>query len=116
MRRMTLAAACLALSMAGAAHRASATETISVGTMQLTTAGGIILAEANGDFAREGLEIRHVWAQAAQDTVMAAAAGSIDIAGVFVPLPQLAASVVCLLAFAGLLAIFAVAALWAALS
>jgi branched-chain amino acid transport system permease protein len=30
---------------------------------------------------------------------------SLDIAGVFVPLPQLAASVVCLLAFAGLLAI-----------
>jgi len=30
---------------------------------------------------------------------------SLDVAGVFVPLPQLAASVVCLLAFAGLLAI-----------
>lgn len=80
MRRIILAAAALALSMAGAANRASATETITIGTMQLTTAGGIILAEANGDFAREGLEIKHVWAQAAQDTVMAAAAGSVDLA------------------------------------
>ena len=33
------------------------------------------LAEANGDLAREGLQVNHFWGQAAQDVVMATAAG-----------------------------------------
>jgi NitT/TauT family transport system substrate-binding protein len=60
--------------------RADQVQTISVGTMRLTSAGGVIMAEAHGHFAQEGLAVQHVWSQAAQDTVMAAAAGSVDIA------------------------------------
>ena len=79
MRRIWwLALACAAL-LHGPA-RAEELQKISIGTMRLTSAGGVVMAQAHGHFAREGLLVENVWGQAAQDAVLAAAAGSVDIA------------------------------------
>lgn len=79
MQKHLLAALALVASLIAPAARAEM-QTVTIGTLQLTTAGALVLAEANGDLAREGLQVNHFWGQAAQDVVMATAAGAVDIA------------------------------------